>query len=332
MEQTRNPAGKQIIIRMYQPDMQLLKATARQLHGTPGLRLGMYGQGGEVLVVAAGQGTDPQVSSDIAEDAAAEFEGAMDEETGHWLEAEMQTAPDASKVFDFGERSYLDGRMAGKIANAAVLDDEETQDPLQQAADRSYAAHKCTKCDFGVAITGTAAGSRMVCVAVTYKKIVYVRCIRPDKDAAKTAALSGLDMMRRLTLGLDIPYARTFKAGHEIDWNEPVSDDAVRKGSAKKSALPIVILVVLLLALVGAGYYLIRTFLFNDDAAATPVSGSVSASVQSAPAADAPQSAPVSAVPESAAGQNATGQSTAQNAPASTPAAQGGASIVRPFG
>ena len=357
MEQTQRSAEKQVIIRMYQPDMQLLKATAREMHGTPGLRLGMYGQAGEVLVVAAGQSGDPQLSADIAEDAAAQFEGAMGEcvygfgrtglaqvtaqtlekeentfaaandETGRWLEAEMQTAPDADKVFDFGQRSYADERMADKIADAAVLDDEETQDPLQQAADRSYAAHKCTKRDFGVAITGTQGGASMVCAAVTYKKLVYVRCIRPDKDAGKTAALTILDTMRRLTLGQDVPYARVFRAGHEIDWNEPLSDDVVQQGGGGGKVLPILLVIVLIAALAGIGWYAVKNFLFKDSASAVPASASVSAAAQSTPA-SASASAPAASAQTTTAA--AVSGATAADGAATT-AAAGGNGVVHPF-
>ncbi|MEG2931743.1 MAG: hypothetical protein RR825_08135, partial [Ruthenibacterium sp.] len=272
---------------------------------------------------------------------------AADDATGSLLEAELQPVTNAEKVFDFGQNSFRNARMADKIADAALMDDEESEDPIQLSADRSFAARKCTKSDFGVSIVDVE-GGKMVCAAVTYGKMVYVRCIRPAPDAGKAAAMTALDMIRRLTLGMPISYARAFKAGQEIDWNEPMqqkggkskstsgkSSGSKPSGGKKNLAVPIVLLVLVAIALCVAIWYVVNTFIIKDEGS-MPVDGGMSMSVPmdgasvptdvSVPAADTgavASPAGSTAAPDAAASGAA---STVTDAGAGT-----GAPVVHPF-
>lgn len=359
---------KQLIVRMFLPDMPLLKATAKQLSAMPSVKLGMYGQSGEVLVVISARARTPAAATELTENAAAQLEAAMgdsvyargkaplaavavgemqqdeatlcasDDETGRLLEEELQSVQSADKVFDFGQNSFRNVRMADKIADAALMDDEESTDPIQLSADRSYAVRKCTKADFGVAIANVE-GGKVVCAAVTYGKMVYVRCIRPAPDALKAAAMSALDMVRRLTLGLDIPYARAFKAGQEIDWNVPVQQKATGKsssrgnggggsresressgkGSGKSLIGPFVLLIIVAIALGVGIWYVVNTFIIKDESS-LPAGNSTSVS-DSAPA-QGDASAPAGASDPAASGAPVSSVSQP---------ADSGAPVVHPF-
>ncbi|MEG0769698.1 MAG: hypothetical protein RSG59_07210 [Ruthenibacterium sp.] len=380
-QQPQQGVEKQLIVRMFQPDMQLLKVTAKQISATASIKLGLYGQSGEVLVVIAARARTAMAATELTENAAGQFEAAMgdsvygrgkapigavvvaemeqdettlvaaDDATGLLLETELQPIKNADKVFDFGQNSFRNARMADKIADAALMDDEESDDPIQLSADRSFAARKCTKSDFGVCIVDVE-GGKMVCSAVTYGKMVYVRCIRPAPDAGKAAAMTALDMIRRLTLGMPIPYARAFKAGQEIDWNEPMQQKG-RKSSSGKSggsksssgksgtgkkkslAVPIVLLVLVAIALCGAIWYVVNTFIIKDEGS-LPAAGSTGSSAVSMPAGDT--SVPGdAAAPGSDTGAPAS-DAAAPDAPAvvSSPAAPAagagtGEPVVHPF-
>ncbi len=290
--------GVQVVLRMFQPDMNLLKATAKQLSELPHIKLNLYGQGGEILVVIAAQGrTAP--ATELAENAAAQMEAAMgdvvytrgktplaeyvcalmnkhelnltapDDETGSLLEAEFKAVKSADKVFDFGHDSYHHSKLAGKIADTAIMDDEESSDPVQLASDRSFAAKKCTKSDFGVSISSVP-GADTIAVAVTYGKLVYIRSIKEGDDARKKAVLSALDIIRRLINGKEIPYARTFKAAQEIDWNEPVTNaksKGLESANSKGLIIPIIVLVIVSIALGVGIWYVVQNFIITDESA-----------------------------------------------------------------
>lgn len=297
VQQPQGGVEKQEIVRMYQPDMQVLKATARQLSAMPNVKFGMYGQAGEVLVVAAARAQGMAAATELTENAAEQLEAAMgdsvygrgkrslaqvvvdemlqdealmiaaDEETGKLLEAELTNVKDSDKVFDFGQDSFRSPKMADKILDTAIMDDEESEDPIQRSADRSYAAHKCVRCDYGVAITGLDGGN-MVCAAVTVGKTVYIRCIRPAQDAGKTAVYSVLDMIRRIIFGMTVPYARTFRAGDEVDWNDPTpqkAGGAKSSGGKKNLIVPIIAIAALAIALGVGIWYIVTTFIIKDE-------------------------------------------------------------------
>ncbi len=321
---------KQVIVRFFAPDMHKLKVTAKQLSVTsPDLKLGLYGQADEVLVVLNAQSYAEAAATQLTEAGAQMFEDAMgdysygrgkgglayvaagelmekrayitaaDEETGALLETEFKATKRGDKVFDFGDESYLNDKIASKIERAAIFDPNEDTPAYQSAADWASAAAKCTKSEFGAAIKGF--GSDRLYAAVAHGKYVYVREIPAGKDAEKCAALSLLDITRRLIIGADIPYAQSGKAGQELNWSNapavsaqtkapqakpiqaqaPASKQSVaysgrddyddfsekpkkkKKSAGKNNIVPIAVLVVLLIALVFAVYYLLNTFFFN---------------------------------------------------------------------
>ena len=340
MDQMQKSVQKQVIIRMFQPDMNRLKATAKQLSATPGIKLGLYGQSGEVLVVVTAQAIAAAAATELTERAAAHFEQAMgdcvyargkeslahtvaaemiedestvtaaDAETGNLLEAEFNTTNRGEKVFDFGQASFRNARMADKIADTALMDDESADDPLQQAADRSYAAAKCTRAEFGTSITGTK-GGKAVFAAVTYGNLVYIRAIRPAPDAGKTAALTLLDMIRRLILEMPVPYARVFKAGREVEWDQPMEVKGKKGGKKKNMLLPVITLILLAVALGVACWYIYNTFFIKNEGnvpAANDTSISASQPLEQTPESLPAQSGDTTQTPPSAEGQgNTTG-------------------------
>ncbi|MEG1639968.1 MAG: hypothetical protein RR284_03480 [Ruthenibacterium sp.] len=349
---------KQVIVRFFQPDMQLLKTTAKHLAATmPDAKLGLYGQAGEVLVVITAHAYAPAAATELTESAAEQFEqaagaaaygrgkgslayvtagemiesetvvAAADEATGALLETEFAATKRGTKVFDFGADSYTNPKISAKIDAAATFDPDDEETPLQNAADRAAAAAKCTRSDFGAAISGLEGGTE-VYAAVAYKGTVYISQIPAGKDAGKQAALSVLDIIRRLLSKEDLPNSKSFRAGNEIDWNMPQ-----KAKTAHKNLVPIVILIVLLLALCGACWYLASHFFFGKDKGdAVPASTSASVT-QSVPAqSDAavtppPEGAPVS-TPASA-----PAPAPAESAPATqgttAPVNEGG--VVHPF-
>ncbi|MEG2930524.1 MAG: hypothetical protein RR825_01940, partial [Ruthenibacterium sp.] len=76
-QQPQQGAEKQLIVRMFQPDMQLLKITAKQISATANIKLGLYGQSGEVLVVIAARAHTTMAATELTENAAGQFEAAM---------------------------------------------------------------------------------------------------------------------------------------------------------------------------------------------------------------------------------------------------------------
>ncbi len=359
--------GVQVVIRMFQPDMSVLKNTARQLSELPHIKLNLYGQGGEVLVVIAAQGrTAP--ATELAENAAAQMEAAMgdsvyargkkslaahvadimkskelnmiapDAQTGIILEKELKDVSSADKIFDFGADSYNHAKLADKIADAAIMDDEESDDPTQLSADRSFAAKKITKSDFGVAIS-TVNGADTVGVSVTYGKLVYIRQVKAGPDAEKSAALTVFDMIRRLINGIEVPYARAFKAGHEIDWNEPSNQPtgkAVSQKGSKGLIIPIIVLVIVSVALGVGIWYIVQNFIMPTDGA-MPVNASSAAAQQDGntpqTADEQPQSTPQEQVADTGDQQVDTSQTAGTSATTSEAQATGenSTSEVHPF-
>lgn len=367
MEEMQKTVQQQVIVRLFQPDMPTLKSVAKQVSEKPGLKLALYGQAGEALVVIAAQTAGQAAGTELLDRASSFVERKMgecaygrgkesmahhvaktmieeectviaaDPETGALLEAEFSTTKHGDKVFDFGQASYRNTRMAAKINDTALMDDEETNDPLQQAADRSYAAAKCTRAEFGAAITGVA-GGEAVFVAVTHRGTVYIRAIRPSKDAGKTAALTVLDIMRRILQGMTVPYARTFKAGREIDWNAPTQQKASGAPGGKKTNMivPIVALVLVAIAL-GVGIWFIYNTFFIKDNANVPAGGNTTSQSASSPATDPAVSTPPEGDPAAstpAEGDVPPADSGATD-PGSAPASQGQANTtggaVHPF-
>ncbi len=305
-------AKRQAVVRMFEPDMHDLKQTIRTLSEKPNTKTSLYGQSGEVLLAIQTPGLQGQEAAKHAANIAADIEKAMgisaygrdrqtltmyavkalsdngykiaapDEETGRILEQEFGPIEISHDVFDFGEKSYYNTKMADKILDAALLDDEESTDAAQLASDRSYAAKKCMKTTFGVAIASSANGEE-IGVAVTYGKTVYVRRIENSQNAAKAASLTLMDMLRLLCGGQIIPYAKVFHAGDELDWDDPLPqkgdlNSTKGKGKPQKESkgnlvLPVIVLSLVAIALVLAILYIYNTFIIDDNSAIAVANG-----------------------------------------------------------
>ncbi len=349
MEPMEKNVEKQLIIRCFLPDMQKLKATAKQLALTPDIKLSLYGQAGEVLVVANACAYAAAAATELTENAAQQFEDALgeavygrgkgslayvtagelienecviaaaDEITGKLLANEFGNTKRGPKVFDFGASSYDNDKIAAKIEAASDFGEEDTS-PEQRAADRASAAAKCTRSDFGAAVTGLEGD--VVWVAVAHKGKVYLRRVAGGKDAPKAAALTVLDITRRLLRKADLPYVKMFRAGKEVDWD---SAPRPQKGSGNKYLVPVLVLVALVIALLVALWYLYNTFFIDNKGESQAVSGSSSVSqmAESGSAGDA--SAPAEGTdPTVATGEGGENQTQAPQSTANS-------GVVHPF-
>jgi nicotinamide mononucleotide (NMN) deamidase PncC len=340
---------KQLILRAYEPDMNVLKATAKQLVGMQDVSLNLYGQAKEVLLVITAHSYAPAAATELTEMVAEQFENALgaaaygrgkgslayftagelleteatvaaaDAHTGELLGEEFSHTKRGSQVFDFGETSYDDARIADKIDVMACRNFEEGN-TAQKAAAYATAAAKYARCEYGVCITDSAEEGK-VYVAVAYKGYVYMRRFAQGAEADKRAALTALDTIRLLACKLPTPKAHVFKANTDFDWNDPV-----RKSPNNPYLAPIVVLAVLLVALGIACWYFFSNFSLGDTTGdAVPVSTGVSdaASVSDDTASDA-----------AASGDTASETETSSDESVAASVSSEAASVgpVRPFG
>ena len=316
MEQNAKTVQKQVIIRLYQPDMDALKSAARQAGLQRDVQLKLYGQAGEVLVVIRAQAYAQAAATELTEVAAEQIEQAVgasayargkgslayvtagemienecviaaaNPETGALIGEEFAATKRGAKVFDFGESSYNNPRTLHKIEDYAGDPDEET--PLQMACDLAAAAAKYGKAEFGCAVTGLDS-EKAVWAAVCHKGRVWARKIRPGKEAGKTAALTILDTVRLILQKQPVPYAKQFRAGRDAIWSE--GKISAKFGGGAGKALLTALIVIVLAAAVGIGvWYALTTFVFTHE---EPVPSSVSVAqteslpeVQSTPASE----------------------------------------------
>lgn len=296
---------KQLIVRTFEPDMGQLKALAKQNVSMPNVTLNLYGQAGEVLIVITARAIAPAAATELTETLADRFEQvlgdsvygrgkgslayftagemienetsvvASDSATGALLSEEFSHTKRGNSVFDFGDVSYNDSRVMGKI-KAAASRNYEKGNVYQMAAARAVAAAKCSRAEFGVSVTGGNDG-RPLYLAVAHKGYVYMRSFKPAPDAAKRAALASLDIIRRLSLKAPLEEVRMFKANTDFEWDEPLT-----RRRSNKVLGPVIVLIVLLLALAGTCWYLFTHFSLggaDGDAMAVDNSTSVSQSV-----------------------------------------------------
>ena len=232
---------KQLVVRTFEPDMNALKQTAKQLAHMQDTSLNLYGQAGEVLIVVTARAYAQAAATELTENVAEQFElalgpaaygrgkgslayftageliqsestiAAADPATGALLAEEFSHTKRGPSVFDFGDGSYNDSRVVAKIKNAVYKYAEEGNAP-QIAAARAAAAARFAHADFGVASVGMGTGAEVVYLAVAHRGYVYIKRIKNGEGAGKVVALSALDMVRRyperfsaacLTAGLD---------------------------------------------------------------------------------------------------------------------------------
>ena len=344
MQSLEKHVEKQIIVRMFEPDMNVLKQAARQISAMPDTALNLYGQGGEVLLVAKVRAIAEAAATQMTENIAEQLEQALgdavygrgkgslayftagelienecivaaaDPKTGALLAEEFSHTKRGSSVYDFGDSSYGDSRVMEKI-KAKSAKRAEGGNSASLAAARAEAAAKCSRADVGVAVTGGGEGKH-VYLAVYYKGYVYMRRFSPSADVGKRAALAALDITRRLMLNAEVN-ARTFKAGAPFDWNAPAQPK-----KRNPYLVPIIVLAVLLVALAVACWYFFSHFTLGSEQDNVPAA-SVSSAAQQLPesgSASLPESVPQS---QSAAADGTDASAPAsQTAPAaSTPAA-----------
>ena len=300
---------KQLIVRTFEPDMAVLKQVAKQMSGMQDVALNLFGQAGEVLIVITARAHAPAAATELTERIAERFEMALgdsaygrgkgsvayfaagelmqaealvaasDPKTGGLLGEEFSHTKRGSNVFDFGDSSYQDSRVAAKIKAMAAKNCDATYPP-QVAAARAVAAAKCSKAEFGVLVTGLGKAGRDVYMAVAYGNRVYVRRFAQTPDAGKRCALAALDTIRRILQGADTPAMRVFKANSDFDWDAPETArqkgrPAPAGGGKKGSGMlaPIIVLVVLLIALGIAVWYFFTHFTLTSEPS-VPAGGS----------------------------------------------------------
>ena len=318
---------KQMIIRTFEPNLDTLKQTARQLAHMQDVSLNLYGQAGEVLIVVTARAFAQAAATELTESVAEQFElslgetvygrgkgslayftagelieheaniAAADAGTGALLEEEFSHTKRGPSVFDFGEGTYHDARYLNKVQGAEERYADEDDIP-QTVAARAAAAAKYGHADFGTAMIGLGSGE-FVYIAVAHRGYVYLRRFKDSDTASKSAALMMLDLVRRLMKKQPVDNARMFKANSDFEWNEPI-----KKKRSNPYLAPILVLAVLIVALAGACWYFFTHYSLGggqDDA--LPADNSSSVSTPASP--DVP--APAPAEPEPADAQPADG-------------------------
>ena len=296
MQPMEKNVEKQLVVRTFEPDMNALKQTAKQLAHMQDTSLNLYGQAGEVLIVVTARAYAQAAATELTENVAEQFELAL------------------------GPAAY--GRGKGSLAYFTAGELIQSESTIAAAAARF--AHA----DFGVASVGMGTGAEVVYLAVAHRGYVYIKRIKNGEGAGKVVALSALDMVRRLAQKQPVDRARMFKANSDFDWNAPL-----KKRRSSKYAAPIAVLAVLLVALAVACWYFFTHFSLgggNGAGGALPVSGSTSISTSassgepaSVPGTDASVSQP--------AGDGGSGTPDAGGA-SSTPQSSGNTGVVHPFG
>ncbi len=301
MQSMEKNVEKQMIIRTFEPNLDELKKTARQLAHMQDVSLNLYGQAGEVLIVVTARAFAQAAATELTESVAEQFElslgaavygrgkgslayftagelieheaniAAADNATGALLAEEFGRTKRGPSVFDFGEGSYRDRRYLEKVRAAEERYADEDDLP-QTAAARAVAAAKYGHADFGVAVLGAGSGE-YVYAAVAHKGYVYLRRLRDGDTAGKSAAL-----MKRLP----VDNARMFKANSDFAWDEPL-----KKRAASPYLTPVIILAVLLAALLVACWYFFTHYSFGGDAGSgdtLPVNSAAGVSTPAQPA------------------------------------------------
>ena len=195
MQPMEKNVEKQLVVRTFEPDMNALKQTAKQLAHMQDTSLNLYGQAGEVLIVVTARAYAQAAATELTENVAEQFElalgpaaygrgkgslayftageliqsestlAAADPATGALLAEEFSHTKRGPSVFDFGDGSYNDSRVVAKIKNAVYKYAEEGNAP-QIAAARAAAAARFAHADFGVASGGMGTGAEVVYLAV----------------------------------------------------------------------------------------------------------------------------------------------------------------------
>ena len=220
MQPMEKNVEKQLVVRTFEPDMNALKQTAKQLAHMQDTSLNLYGQAGEVLIVVTARAYAQAAATELTENVAEQFElalgpaaygrgkgslayftageliqsestiAAADPATGALLAEEFSHTKRGPSVFDFGDGSYNDSRVVAKIKNAVYKYAEEGNAP-QIAAARAAAAARFAHADFGVASVGMGTGAEVVYLAVAHRGYVYIKRIKNGEGAGKGGGAVG---------------------------------------------------------------------------------------------------------------------------------------------
>ena len=177
MQPMEKNVEKQLVVRTFEPDMNALKQTAKQLAHMQDTSLNLYGQAGEVLIVVTARAYAQAAATELTENVAEQFElalgpaaygrgkgslayftageliqsestlAAADPATGALLAEEFSHTKRGPSVFDFGDGSYNDSRVVAKIKNAVYKYAEEGNAP-QIAAARAPDGRPVRPCGF----------------------------------------------------------------------------------------------------------------------------------------------------------------------------------------
>lgn len=270
---------KQLIVRTFEPDMDILKQTGKQLSHMKDLSLNLYGNAGEVLIVITARAYAQAAATELTENVAEQFElalgsaaygrgrgslayftagaliqnesilAAADTVTGTMLAEEFSRTKRGSAVFDFGESTYEDPRFTAKVRKEVEKNSYEDDD-AQIAAARASAAARFAHADYGVGSAGFDTDAPECYIAVAHRKYVYIRRFEKTEGIEKKAALAALDIVRCLEEKQAANHVRIFRRDDDFDWNEPI-----RLKKTRKNAAPAVILSVLLVLLAAACVY-----------------------------------------------------------------------------
>ncbi|MDL2215942.1 nicotinamide-nucleotide amidohydrolase family protein [Ruminococcaceae bacterium OttesenSCG-928-N02] len=190
--------------------------------------------------------------------------------TGGLLSSRITQVPGASDVFEFGITAYAGyvKREALGVTKRSLRKHGEVS--AQVAAEMAFGVAKEGDAHFGVGITGVAGPGGgtperpvgLVYIAVCDEKAVYIMQMNAPgatRDEVRYLATQhALDMLRRLATGLPLPQTKRFKKNERVDFERHAAPK--KKGGALRVAL----LVLILAALCGAGYYFwptLRTYL-----------------------------------------------------------------------
>ena len=77
MQPMEKNVEKQLVVRTFEPDMNALKQTAKQLAHMQDTSLNLYGQAGEVLIVVTARAYAQAAATELTENVAEQFELAL---------------------------------------------------------------------------------------------------------------------------------------------------------------------------------------------------------------------------------------------------------------
>lgn len=124
-----------------------------------------------------------------------------DKELGAKLEEEFNTTKHGTNIFDYGEATYK-SKNADKIKLSEKTLQEFGADSIEAASELATIARKLAKVKYGAALSQADLEGRRWIVIVE-KNQSYVRQLPPN-ESVRAAALAVLDLLRRLSLKVDV--------------------------------------------------------------------------------------------------------------------------------